>query len=68
MLKVTDERRTHRFEITKENEDMGPRFLQEFNHLAFQVGSNVQASTAAAARPQTGNKGKQGGKNKNKKK
>ena len=41
VLKVTSERQTHRFQITKENEDMGPRFLQEFNRLAFQMGSNA---------------------------
>ena len=42
VLKVTNERKTHRFQITKENEDMGPRFLTDFNHLAFQMGGNVQ--------------------------
>ena len=42
MLKVTNERKTHKFQITAENEDMGPRFLQEFNSLAFQMGSNAQ--------------------------
>ena len=27
VLKVTTERKTCKFQITKENEDMGPRFL-----------------------------------------
>ena len=71
LLKVTDERQTYRFDITKENEDQGPRFLSDFNHLAFQMGANVQASQASGAgRPQSsaGGGGNKGGKKQNKKK
>ena len=61
MLKVTNERQTHRFAITKENEDLGPRFLADFNGLAFQMGSNAQQTS----RPQTA-ASKGGAANKNK--
>ena len=66
VLKVTNERKTHKFMITKENEDMGPRFLTDFNSLAFTAGSNVQEKS----RPQTAsnNKGAKGKQNKNQKK
>ena len=41
VIKVTNERTTHRFLITKENMDQGPRFIADFNHLMVQLSSNA---------------------------
>ena len=68
VLKVTNERTTHRFQITKDFEDMGPRLIGDFNKLMLQVTSNAKEkrSQQEQQRPQTGGGGG-GGKKKNQK-
>ena len=69
VLKVTNEHKTHRFQITKDFEEMGPRLVGDFNRLMLQITSNAKEKRQQQEqqRPQTGGGGG-GAKKKNQKK